>query len=506
MAVEFITSDQTTPYVINPDDEVFVVDGVDILSSGLAAFEFSDLAMGQVYLGIAGDIYANEDILSETITGTDEVNITIAATSTILTNGDGIVLVADSNNEVIPVIFSNAGTITVEEAFFFAGYMGAVNFVNTGSILSYSQSSQALLESFSSNITDWNITNTGIMQTTGNQAVIEVYGATVDIFNSGDMLSGGVRAIWIRNIASTTTIENTGTIRGELDIAGAATIENSGDIFGFLDLANFNDSVFNNGNIFGSIDFGGGSNTFVNDGFISGTISGSIGLSSFTNRGTLGDDVQLAAGTGTGVNEGEILGDLNLSSSSDTFVNTGEVQGDINAGGGDDQITASENADRVNGDSGDDTLNGEGGDDELDGGANNDTLTGGEGFDTLTGGTGADSFVFTLANDGDLVTDFTQGQDLLVLSELLLSRDAVTLFLVGGAKDGSDSVLDHRANIGNASSSDITISAQQVGSDTILTVGSEAGLVGTEFKDLTFTITLEDFVASSISIDDFVFV
>ncbi|WP_147126395.1 calcium-binding protein [Shimia ponticola] len=506
MAVEFITSDQTVPYVVNPDDEVFVVDGVDLLSSGLAAFEFSDLAMGSVYLGIAGDIYANEDILSETITGTAEVNITVAATSTILTNGDGIVLVGDSNNQVIPLIFSNAGTITVEEAFLFAGYMGAVNFVNTGSILSYSQSSQALLESFSSDITDWNITNSGMMQTTGNQAVVEVFGATVDLFNSGDMLSGGVRAIWIRNAASTTTIENTGNIRGELDIAGAATIENSGDIFGFLDLANFNDTVINTGNIFGSIDFGGGTNALTNEGFISGTITGTVSVSSFVNRGTLGDDVNLGSGVGAGINEGEILGNLNLSNSSDTFINTGEVQGDINAGGGDDDITAGENADRINGDSGDDTLNGEGGDDELDGGANDDTLTGGEGFDTLTGGSGADSFVFTLANDGDLVTDFTQGEDLLVLSELLLSRDSVTLFLVGGAKDGSDSVLDHRANFGNASSSDITIAAQQVGNDTVLTVSSEAGLVGSEFKDLTFTITLDDIVASSMSIDDFLFV
>ncbi|MEM1301292.1 MAG: hypothetical protein AAGH17_01820, partial [Pseudomonadota bacterium] len=115
-------------------------------------------------------------------------------------------------------------------------------------------------------------------------------------------------------------------------------------------------------------------------------------------------------------------------------------------------------------------------------------------------------FIFTLANDGDLVTDFTHGEDLLVLSELLRSKDAVTLFLVGGAKDGGDSVLDHRANIGNASSSDITIAAAQVGSDTVLTVSSEAGLVGSELKDLTFTITLDDIAAASMSIEDFVFV
>ena len=44
------------------------------------------------------------------------------------------------------------------------------------------------------------------------------------------------------------------------------------------------------------------------------------------------------------------------------------------------------------------------------------------------------------------------------------------------------------------------------GGDTVLTVSSEAGLVGKEFKDLTFTITLDGIVASSMRIDDFVFV
>ncbi len=67
------------------------------------------------------------------------------------------------------------------------------------------------------------------------------------------------------------------------------------------------------------------------------------------------------------------------------------------------------------------------GNDTLDGGTGIDRLYGGGGNDTLTGGAGADRFIFsmygvdgTAGNDGtDVVTDFTVGTDVIVLTDVL---------------------------------------------------------------------------------------
>src|SRR4028119_1326835 len=56
---------------------------------------------------------------------------------------------------------------------------------------------------------------------------------------------------------------------------------------------------------------------------------------------------------------------------------------------------------------GNDTLNGTKGD---------DYLIGGLGNDILSGGIGRDRFVLTAGEDADLITDFTKGEDLLVLA------------------------------------------------------------------------------------------
>ena len=65
------------------------------------------------------------------------------------------------------------------------------------------------------------------------------------------------------------------------------------------------------------------------------------------------------------------------------------------------------------------TLNGAAGNDFLDGGVGDDILVGGLGRDTLTGGVGADKFrIAENENSTDIITDFTDGEDQLDLSEI----------------------------------------------------------------------------------------
>jgi uncharacterized protein len=67
-------------------------------------------------------------------------------------------------------------------------------------------------------------------------------------------------------------------------------------------------------------------------------------------------------------------------------------------------------------------INGTPGRDKLVGTAGKDRITGGFGADRLTGGLGNDEFVYTSIRDaGDTITDFTVGQDKLVLTQLFTS-------------------------------------------------------------------------------------
>ncbi|MBK8175344.1 MAG: PD40 domain-containing protein [Rhodospirillales bacterium] len=91
----------------------------------------------------------------------------------------------------------------------------------------------------------------------------------------------------------------------------------------------------------------------------------------------------------------------------------------LNGGDGRDRLFAGAGADLLDGHFGNDRLHGGNGNDRLIGDAGNDTLIGGLGQDTLTGGLGRDCFVFRPGNSvfdhGDVVTDFTTGQDRLDL-------------------------------------------------------------------------------------------
>ena len=90
-------------------------------------------------------------------------------------------------------------------------------------------------------------------------------------------------------------------------------------------------------------------------------------------------------------------------------------------------LTGHEGANVLSGLDGNDRLIGNGGADKLLGGNGDDTLWGGLGYDELTGGAGLDRFVFaSLADSGggdqnlpsDLIRDFVQGEDRIVLAAI----------------------------------------------------------------------------------------
>ena len=130
------------------------------------------------------------------------------------------------------------------------------------------------------------------------------------------------------------------------------------------------------------------------------------------------------------------------------------------------QARDSDGADTLSGGLGNDTLLGGGGTDVLRGGAGDDVLVGGTGADVLTGGGGADIFRFgamdtrarmpVFDTQGDVVTDFRQGQDKLDLTlfrdsfgdapeAVFLGTDAFvdgTSFQVRFSSDGTDTKVE----------------------------------------------------------------
>jgi hypothetical protein len=98
-------------------------------------------------------------------------------------------------------------------------------------------------------------------------------------------------------------------------------------------------------------------------------------------------------------------------------------------GAADDTASGTVLNDTFRGNSGDDDFRADEGNDRLLGGAGNDILSGDEGYDLLTGGSGTDVFRywdFHQSHRGsvDVITDFTQGEDLIDLQFI----DAVNPF------------------------------------------------------------------------------
>ena len=115
----------------------------------------------------------------------------------------------------------------------------------------------------------------------------------------------------------------------------------------------------------------------------------------------------------------------------------------VYGGAGEDELFGGTGSDKLYGEAGDDALSGDYGSDILDGGAGNDELYGGDGNDRLIGGTGndvlsggsgMDTFVYGNGDGKDVITDYTEGDDIIEISNGAISKTVM-------ANDGNDIVF-----------------------------------------------------------------
>lgn len=107
----------------------------------------------------------------------------------------------------------------------------------------------------------------------------------------------------------------------------------------------------------------------------------------------------------------------------------------VSGGEGNDGLGGNLGADILTGDGGNDTIFGGQDSDSLHGGGGEDVLSGDLGNDVLTGGDRGDRFDFRAIDGADVVTDFTDGQDVLGLKE------GLTFAQLAIVQVGSDTVV-----------------------------------------------------------------
>lgn len=167
---------------------------------------------------------------------------------------------------------------------------------------------------------------------------------------------------------------------------------------------------------------GGSMNDGIAGGLGNDTIEGRGGYD--TLAGGAGDDVYIipnAAATivekaGEGVDTVVATGDYTLGANLENL-NISTTAGNGWAGTGNELnnvLTGNAGGNRLSGLDGADTINGGGGADSILGGGGADSIVGGEGNDTLSGGAGNDVFLAGGGSGSDRITDFTDGDKVVV--------------------------------------------------------------------------------------------
>ncbi|HLZ76004.1 hypothetical protein [Phenylobacterium sp.] len=311
------------------------------------------------------------------------------------------------------------------------------------------------------------VTNSGSIDVTGTAAGTVVHGIyspfPTSVINSGEIVvtdnDPNIDSVAVHVGGGTTTIQNHGTITGDIAIEDVNTttddsefqsIDNDGVINGRIvinvnPIPNVHVTIANNGTINGDIDLGPGAQSFFGQqGVQNGLISGGEGNDQEWG-GAFHDALQ--------GNQGDDI---------------------LHGMGGDDIVVGGKDNDIQSGDDGDDVVWGNLGNDTLDGGNGNDQVRGGQGDDLISGGAGNDFISGDRGNDtetGGPGADIFHG-----------SQDA-----------GIDRVLDFNLAEGDRVQLDpgTTYTVSQVGADTVIDMGASNGapnqmiLVGVQMSTLT---------------------
>lgn len=325
-----------------------------------------DALGGEVTVGAIGGTNASTELDTITVTATEDVflgavaaNNTAGVSAVTLAAADGditgLALTNDAGSIDLVTLSGagdiNAGFTTVLTGSGTEGYVKEITSTNTGAVT-------------------LDVTNA---KTSGTGSVITLGGGTNNITLDSamdDSITGGAKAdvlILDGDIGSDT-----------IDLAGGT------DTLSFAN--NTTGIVVNIGST---------------DAYLNGKDGNTATAAETVSAGTLYDSAGATSGDESTVAGVEIV--IGGTGADNIF---GSTSGDTLSGGGGNDV--------VNGGAGNDTLNGDAGADTVSGGAGDDTINGGAGTDELTGGAGADTF--TIASvDGDTITDFVSGTDVLNL-------------------------------------------------------------------------------------------
>ena len=182
---------------------------------------------------------------------------------------------------------------------------------------------------------------------------------------------------------------------------------------------------------------GGAGDDWLYDGDGNDQLTGGDGNDGFVRTDADADGIdRFVGGAGTDTVFFNIVSELSVKVDlADSSQNGGLARGLVLEGI--EQVVGSDRDDALYGSAGNDVFWGNRGDDRLEGRAGDDALVGGAGGDLLVGGAGRDDFVYggDATGSGDLIADFTRGQDHLVIDRagFGLGADTPLSLVVGTA-------------------------------------------------------------------------
>lgn len=271
-------------------------------------------------------------------------------------------------------------------------------------------------------------TTTGTMTLSGGKLTMGFFASLAGdlvIAADGELQANG--GSQFGDVSVVGTYRSSGTQTGTLSLEGLIMADNRGVHNAGAGQTNaivgngLDNSYTNFGIVTGDADFGAGNDTMWNSRDFNGNVAFGLGDDSLevNNNGTItgrilggrgDDDFLIRSG-------GEVSGRIFGGRGNDNLeVQAGGTLGGAFSGGlGNDTVMGSDKRDKLQGDAGRDVING---------GAGRDFINGGADADELTGGADADDFIYRdLSEMSDArrierITDFTQGEDRIVLSKI----------------------------------------------------------------------------------------